>query len=244
MMPMLGEALINYRYRKDRADRTNRLRLPVESNRLVSQLLREPALMAKLKFEDIRRALMESDNGEQLIQAAVKLALADLEATASDRGYDGVLGVKISHPTVVDGGVEVVVYENGFRVRKGGVTNGEWDFRPGRYRSQENHPQRREVSYPQFWQWHRSARARRYAKMRLGKGNHSRVYLAQKTGKQAACVCVHTRRQHNPTFNQRGRADSDHLGLCQFLQEDFVLGFLEEYGNNSRRIQYHMPSLP
>jgi len=27
-------------------------------------------------------------------------------------------GVKISHPTVVDGGVEVVVYGNGFRVRR------------------------------------------------------------------------------------------------------------------------------
>ena len=29
------------------------------------------------------------------------------------------LGAKISHPTVVDGGVEVVVYGNGFRVRDG-----------------------------------------------------------------------------------------------------------------------------
>ncbi|MBI3959070.1 MAG: hypothetical protein HY328_09695 [Chloroflexi bacterium] len=33
------------------------------------------------------------------------------------KGYDGVRGVKISHPTVMDGGVEVVVYGNGFRVR-------------------------------------------------------------------------------------------------------------------------------
>ena len=40
---------------------------PVESNRLVSQLLREPALMPKLKFEDIRRALVESDNVEETL---------------------------------------------------------------------------------------------------------------------------------------------------------------------------------
>jgi len=40
---------------------------PQESNRLVAQLLREPALMPKLKFEDIRRALVESDNMEKTL---------------------------------------------------------------------------------------------------------------------------------------------------------------------------------
>ncbi|MEZ4638870.1 MAG: heavy metal-binding domain-containing protein [Caldilineaceae bacterium] len=52
---------------------------------------------------------------EALIQTAVEQALADLDRKAKDKGYDGVIGVKISHPTVVDGGVEVVVYGNGFR---------------------------------------------------------------------------------------------------------------------------------
>ena len=40
---------------------------PQESNRLVSQLLREPALMPKLKFEDIRKAVVESDNVEETL---------------------------------------------------------------------------------------------------------------------------------------------------------------------------------
>lgn len=40
---------------------------PQESNQLVSQLLREPALMSKLKFEDIRRAVVESDNVEETL---------------------------------------------------------------------------------------------------------------------------------------------------------------------------------
>ena len=48
----------------------------------------------------------------------MKQALADLEAKASEKGYDGVLGVKISHPSVVDGGVEVVVYGNGCRIEE------------------------------------------------------------------------------------------------------------------------------
>jgi uncharacterized protein YbjQ (UPF0145 family) len=52
---------------------------------------------------------------ERLIETAVERALAKLEAKAAALGYDGVLGVKISHPHVVDGGVEVVVYGNGFR---------------------------------------------------------------------------------------------------------------------------------
>ncbi|MGB5049354.1 MAG: hypothetical protein WBO46_10490 [Caldilineaceae bacterium] len=40
---------------------------PQERNRLVSQLLREPALMPKLKFEDIRRAMVESDNMDETL---------------------------------------------------------------------------------------------------------------------------------------------------------------------------------
>ncbi len=51
---------------------------------------------------------------ERLAESAVGQALADLEAKARAQGYDGVIGVKISHPQLVDGGVEVVVYGNGF----------------------------------------------------------------------------------------------------------------------------------
>lgn len=52
---------------------------------------------------------------EALIEEAVATALEKLEQKARERGYDGVLGVKISHPSVVDGGVEVIVYGNGFK---------------------------------------------------------------------------------------------------------------------------------
>lgn len=58
---------------------------------------------------------------ERLIQSAVEQALAELEAKAQARGYDGVIGVKLSHPSVVDGGVEVIVYGNGYRVHRTGA---------------------------------------------------------------------------------------------------------------------------
>ena len=44
--------------------------------------------------------------------------MAELDAKAKALGYDGVIGVKISHPSLVEGGVEVVVYGNGFRFVK------------------------------------------------------------------------------------------------------------------------------
>ena len=72
--------------------------------------------------KDVRENLRNLVGGrlvhyEQLIQSALEQALADLETKAKDKGYDGVLGVKISHPSLVDGGVEVIVYGNGFRVK-------------------------------------------------------------------------------------------------------------------------------
>ena len=53
---------------------------------------------------------------EALIRDAVNGALHELDAQALAQGYDGVIGVKIANPVVVEGGVEVVVYGNGFRV--------------------------------------------------------------------------------------------------------------------------------
>lgn len=52
---------------------------------------------------------------ENLIQDAVDEALKELEKKAQEKGYDGVIGVKICHPTVVTGGVEIIVYGNGFK---------------------------------------------------------------------------------------------------------------------------------
>lgn len=52
---------------------------------------------------------------ENLVQTALDAALERLDKKAKDKGYDGVVGVKVSHPVVVTGGVEIIVYGNGFR---------------------------------------------------------------------------------------------------------------------------------
>lgn len=54
---------------------------------------------------------------QTLVERAIEDALATLEEKARGRGYDGVVGVKIAHPQVVDGGVEIVVYGNGYTLR-------------------------------------------------------------------------------------------------------------------------------
>ncbi len=53
---------------------------------------------------------------EALIEKAIEQGIADMEKKATAQGYDGVLGVKITHPLVVDGGVEVIIYGNGYRL--------------------------------------------------------------------------------------------------------------------------------
>ena len=54
---------------------------------------------------------------EKLIEDAIQQGLGDLERKASSQGCDGVCGVKFSHPLVVDGGVEIVIYGNGYRLK-------------------------------------------------------------------------------------------------------------------------------
>jgi uncharacterized protein YbjQ (UPF0145 family) len=93
----------------------------------VGELLMVVAVKAANVVKDIRENIRNLVGGrmphyEQLIEEAVQTALDDLAHKAQMRGYDGVVGVKISHPSLVDGGVEVVVYGNGFRaVRVEGV---------------------------------------------------------------------------------------------------------------------------
>jgi uncharacterized protein YbjQ (UPF0145 family) len=89
----------------------------------VGELLMVVSVMAANVVNDIRENIRNLIGGrmghyEQLVEKAVQTALDDLAHKAHERGYDGVIGVKISHPSLVDGGVEVVVYGNGFRARQ------------------------------------------------------------------------------------------------------------------------------
>ncbi|MBI1295422.1 heavy metal-binding domain-containing protein [bacterium] len=88
----------------------------------IGELLVVVTVYAANVVKDVRENIRNLIGGrmghyEGMIQSAIEQALADLEHKAKDKGYDGVIGVKISHPNLVEGGVEVVVYGNGFRKR-------------------------------------------------------------------------------------------------------------------------------
>lgn len=92
---------------------------PVELGEMLYVVVVNSANVVK----DIRENLRNLVGGrmphyERLIEEGVAAALAQLDARALSAGYDGVIGVKITHPTVVDGGVEIVVYGNGFRHKR------------------------------------------------------------------------------------------------------------------------------
>ncbi len=87
----------------------------------VGELLVVVVVYAANIVQDVRENIRNLVGGrmshyETLISKAIEQGLSDLEAKAAAQGYDGVLGVKISHPVVVDGGVEVIVYGNGYRL--------------------------------------------------------------------------------------------------------------------------------
>lgn len=91
----------------------------------IGELLFTVSVTAANLVNDIRENIRNLVGGrmshyEKLIDKSVAQALTDLETKAQSKGYDGVIGVKIANPTVVDGGVEVIVYGNGFRRRMKG----------------------------------------------------------------------------------------------------------------------------
>ena len=94
---------------------------PHRSDVEVGELLFVVVVYAANIVRDVRENIRNLVGGrmshyESLIERAIEQGLSDLEQKAADRGYDGVLGVKFSHPLVVDGGVEVILYGNGYRL--------------------------------------------------------------------------------------------------------------------------------
>lgn len=89
---------------------------PIEVGGIVTAVVVSAANVVKDVRENIRNMLGgRMPHYEALIQEAINMALLELEQRAAAQGYDGVVGVKLSHPFVVDGGVEVIAYGNGFR---------------------------------------------------------------------------------------------------------------------------------
>ncbi|MEZ5926333.1 MAG: heavy metal-binding domain-containing protein [Hyphomicrobiaceae bacterium] len=87
-------------------------------------LLFAVAISAANILKDLREHITNTFGGrmsryETLAEQAIERALDSLKAKARDGGFDGVIGVRIGHPKIVEGGVEVVVYGTPFRYVEG-----------------------------------------------------------------------------------------------------------------------------
>jgi uncharacterized protein YbjQ (UPF0145 family) len=70
-------------------------------------------------LRDLREVITNTIGGEMtryeaLLDRTIARALDNLAERARERGYDGVLAVRISHPVITHGAVEVVVAGTGF----------------------------------------------------------------------------------------------------------------------------------
>jgi len=71
-------------------------------------------------LRDMREAITNTIGGnmtryETLLDRTIARALDQLAERAKAQGYDGVLGIRVSHPTITSGAVEVVVCGTGFK---------------------------------------------------------------------------------------------------------------------------------
>lgn len=51
---------------------------------------------------------------EAVLDDTIGRAIENLKAKATEAGYDGLIGVSVSHPHITDGAIEVVVVGTGF----------------------------------------------------------------------------------------------------------------------------------
>jgi uncharacterized protein YbjQ (UPF0145 family) len=73
-------------------------------------------------LRDMREAITNTLGGnmiryEALLDKTIARALESLAERARAQGYDGVLDIRISHPHITDGAVEVVVVGTGYKRR-------------------------------------------------------------------------------------------------------------------------------
>ena len=68
---------------------------------------------------DVREAITNVVGGkmeryETVLDKTIERAFENLRRRAKEQGYDGLVGVRISHPHITDGAIEVVVTATGF----------------------------------------------------------------------------------------------------------------------------------
>ena len=71
-------------------------------------------------LRDMREAVVNTLGGhmtkyEALLDKTIARALDGLSERAREKGYDGVLGIRVTHPYITNGAIEVVVTGTGFK---------------------------------------------------------------------------------------------------------------------------------
>jgi uncharacterized protein YbjQ (UPF0145 family) len=71
-------------------------------------------------LRDMREAVVNTIGGqmtryEALLDRTIARALEELSARARAKGYDGVLGIRIVHPTITNGAIAVTATGTGFK---------------------------------------------------------------------------------------------------------------------------------
>lgn len=71
-------------------------------------------------LRDMREAVINTIGGhmtkyEAVLDKTISRALDSLSERAREKRYDGVLGIRVSHPDITSGAIEVVVTGTGFR---------------------------------------------------------------------------------------------------------------------------------
>lgn len=92
------------------------------------ELIWASAVQAVNIVRDLREMLTNTFGGrmrryEGLMNDALTRALGELEAKAKEKGYDGCLGVRISHPRIADGTCEIFVYGTAFNFLPASANN-------------------------------------------------------------------------------------------------------------------------
>lgn len=83
------------------------------------ELMWASAVNAANIFRDIREMITNTLGGrmsryERLMNMTIERALAELDAKAKAKGYDGCFAVRISHPRIAEGACEILVYGTAF----------------------------------------------------------------------------------------------------------------------------------
>ncbi len=83
------------------------------------EMLYANAVSAANLLRDVREMITNAVGGkmrryQRLLDIVAEQAIEQLKEKAASRGYDGVLGIRISHPFMVEGSASITIYGTGF----------------------------------------------------------------------------------------------------------------------------------